>query len=126
MHNRHNQDENKQEDGSPEDIPADIIFKYKAASIPYTKTKVPKLYTIYGKFAEIARKYVEMRSENVLSVRFFINYRHGQCNNQVIGKNTIAKMPKQIATCLIQTATLDTATDGHLQQFWPTPVLRSK
>lgn len=65
--------------------------------IPERKTKTSSFFTINGRLAQIVRKYVQSRPENVKNDRFFLNYRSGKCLGQVIGKNTIANMPKNIA-----------------------------
>lgn len=68
--------------------------------IPETKTKVIKEYIIAAEMAKIIRKYTKLRPVNAKTDRLFVQYRHGKCVNQVIGKHTIAKVPKEIATFL--------------------------
>jgi len=41
-----------------------------------------------------------LRPANVKSDRFFLNYKNGKCAKQVIGKNKIENMPKEIAKYL--------------------------
>ncbi|XP_071569295.1 uncharacterized protein [Temnothorax nylanderi] len=68
--------------------------------IPDTKTKILRSYTIEGKFAEIVKKYEALRPQYVTTNRFFLNFQKGKCTTQVIGKNKIARMPKEIASYL--------------------------
>lgn len=69
-------------------------------SIPTTKTKVKKMYVIEGGFTDIIRQYIKLRPPNVPTDRFFVQYRDGKCRCQVIGKNVIAKVPKEMAKFL--------------------------
>lgn len=68
--------------------------------IPTTKMKEPKMYIIDGEFAKIIREYVQLRPSNAKTNRFFLQYRNGKCINQVMGKHSIAKVPKEIAKFL--------------------------
>jgi len=68
--------------------------------IPTTKTKVPKDYIIGGEFAKITREYMKLRPTNSKTDRLFMQYRKGKCVNQVMGKYSIAKVPKDIASFL--------------------------
>ena len=61
--------------------------------IPYSKTKTAKSFPINGVMAEIVRKYVLLRSTRTLTDRFLVSYRCGKCTVQVMGKNTVAKIP---------------------------------
>ncbi len=65
-----------------------------------TKTKKRKLFQIDGSFAEIVREYFKLRPPNVPTNRVFVQYRCGKCTCQVMGKNTIAKIPKEVAKYL--------------------------
>lgn len=69
-------------------------------TIPDTKTKIEKVFVIVGTFVPIVRKYIQLRPKHALTNRFFLNYRNGKCTTQVIGKNSIAAMPKKIAEYL--------------------------
>lgn len=69
-------------------------------SIPDTKTKVANAYVIDRHFAEIVRKYINLRPRMASIDRFFLQYRDGKCTNRVIGKNTVGKIPKEIAKFL--------------------------
>lgn len=77
------------------DIGEEIVVQ-----IPTTKSKVPKMNVIGGEFTNIIRRYIALRPANATTDRFFLQYRNGKCINQVIGKNCIAKFPKDIATFL--------------------------
>lgn len=68
--------------------------------IPNTKTKQPKLFQIDGYFAGIVREYFRLRPENVPTNRLFVQYRSGKCTRQVMGKNSIANIPKEVAKYL--------------------------
>lgn len=65
-----------------------------------TKTKEGKLFQIDGYFAEIVRDYFKLRPPNAPTKRFFLQYRNGRCTVQVMGKNSIAKIPKEVAKFL--------------------------
>ena len=77
------------------DTGEEIIVK-----ISTTKTKVPKAYVIGGEFTTIIREYIALRPPSVTTDRFFLRYQNGKCINQVIGKNLIARFPKDIAKFL--------------------------
>ncbi|KAG4070681.1 hypothetical protein HA402_013601 [Bradysia odoriphaga] len=68
--------------------------------LPTTKNKEKKYYVICGEFAQIIRSYMKLRSPNTTSNRFFVQFRNGKCVNQVMGKHSIAKIPKNVATYL--------------------------
>lgn len=68
--------------------------------LPTTKNKEPKTYVIDGEFTNIFREYIALRPRDATTDRFFLQYRNGRCINQVIGKNSIAKFPKEIAKFL--------------------------
>lgn len=65
-----------------------------------TKTKVKKMHVIQGEFSNIIRQYIKLRPPNVPTDRFFLQYRNGKCTRQVIGKNMIANVPKEMAKFL--------------------------
>ena len=52
-----------------------------------------------------------MRTENVVSDRFFVNYQNGKCSIQFIGKHKFSKMPNEI-TLFLQLENPETYT-GH-------------
>ncbi|XP_057320156.1 uncharacterized protein LOC130671118 [Microplitis mediator] len=64
------------------------------------KCKREKFFTIGGEFSRIVKKYIALRPKKTTKDRFFMAYRNGACINQVIGINTFAKIPQQIATYL--------------------------
>lgn len=69
-------------------------------NLPTTKNKEKKYYVISGEFAKIIREYMKLRPPSTTSNRFFIQFRNGKCVNQVMGKHSIAKIPKNVATFL--------------------------
>ncbi|XP_031340500.1 uncharacterized protein LOC116168690 [Photinus pyralis] len=74
--------------------------------IPDSKTKMQITFVITNETINgtsvhgIYRKYVSLRSAKTEHTRFFVNYIKGKCTIQVIGKNTIAKIPYKIAKYL--------------------------
>lgn len=69
-------------------------------TVPNTKTKVVRKFTVTGNFYEIVKKYVALRPANVTSPSLFLNYKNGKCTSQHIGINKFSAMGKQIATFL--------------------------
>lgn len=65
-----------------------------------TKNKTTRSFTIEGEFLKTVKKYQALRLQRTASDRFFVNYRDGYCTNQVIGKNKLGGMPKEIAQFL--------------------------
>jgi hypothetical protein len=55
---------------------------------------------VESEYAAYVQKYKELRPENVLHSRFFINYQHGRCTVQPIGRNKFLNAPKAIANFL--------------------------
>ncbi|KAG4067645.1 hypothetical protein HA402_005417 [Bradysia odoriphaga] len=70
--------------------------------IPLTMTKTieQKDYIICGEMAKIILEYLKLRPKNVKTERLLMQYWKGKCVNQVMGKHSIANIPKQIATFL--------------------------
>lgn len=68
--------------------------------IPKTKTSKPRQFTINAELSATVKKYWNLRSDDLNTTRFFINYQNGKCTKQVIGKNKIASIPKDVATWL--------------------------
>lgn len=68
--------------------------------IPDAKMKITKMYPIFGAFAEVIRKYSKLRPKRAQTNRFLLNYQHGKCSINVVGKNRICQMPKEIASFL--------------------------
>lgn len=69
-------------------------------NIPEPKKNVAKLFVISGEYAKFVRKYMQLRPSRLTTDRFFLKYSQGECENQVIGKNKIAIVPKEIAKFL--------------------------
>lgn len=68
--------------------------------VPKTKSKEPKDFIICGEMAKIIRQYVNLRPKNTKTDRMLMQYRKGKCVNQVMGKHSIANIPKLIAEFL--------------------------
>ncbi|XP_069670903.1 uncharacterized protein [Periplaneta americana] len=75
-------------------------------NIPNTKTKISRTFTIIDNpdeevhFLDIFRKYVNLRPINAASRRFFHRFSNGKCTNQVVGMNSIGRVPSNIAKFL--------------------------
>lgn len=65
--------------------------------IPDTKNKKPRSFVVEGNFYDIVKKNIDLRPRDVDTHRFFLNYQHGKCTKQPIGKNKFTSIPKQIA-----------------------------
>ena len=68
--------------------------------VPASRTETNRSFTIDEKFYDTVKKYMNMRPENIVSGRFFVNYQKGKCTSQFIGKHKFSKMPKEIALFL--------------------------
>lgn len=68
--------------------------------IPMSKTKEARDYIICGEMSKVIRDYVKLRPTNAKTDRMFMQYRKGKCVNQVMGKHSIAKIPKEVAAFL--------------------------
>ncbi len=68
--------------------------------IPDSVTKVMKVYSISGGFADTLRKYYRLRPRGIKTDRFFVQFRDGRCSGHVVGKKTILQMPRKIAEFL--------------------------
>lgn len=81
---------------------ADINFADSMiiVTIPDSKTHIKRTFTIEGKYSEIVKKYINLRPAKSTSDHFFLCFRNGKCINQVIGKNKMGSMPKEIASFL--------------------------
>lgn len=53
-----------------------------------------------NEFAKIIRQYMTMRPKAAITERLFYQWRKGKCVNQVMGKNSITKIPKDVARFL--------------------------
>lgn len=69
-------------------------------TIPETKTKIVRKFTLENEGAGYLRKYLALRPATTTSTRFFLNYQKGKCYNQHIGKNKFLDAPKVVATFL--------------------------
>lgn len=69
-------------------------------TVPNTKTKITRKFTITDKFYKICKKYIDLRPPNFTSNIFFLNYQNGKCATQRISINKFTVMGKQIATFL--------------------------
>lgn len=69
-------------------------------TLPSTKTKIVRKFTVTGNFYDIYKKYAMLRPSNVESRRLFVNYQNGKCTKQLIGINKIGATAKLIATFL--------------------------
>lgn len=49
---------------------------------------------------KLLQTYMKLRPHNAEDERFFFRYERGRCVNQVVGKNTISKVPREIAKYL--------------------------
>lgn len=74
--------------------------------IPDTKTNKSRTFIVTNDdgngidYLDIIRKYMKLRPPGLSTGRLFLKYCKGVCNKQNIGLNTIAKVPKDIATFL--------------------------
>lgn len=70
-------------------------------SVPDTKTKVERKFTITGRFYEIVKKYIDLLLDTNSTIgNFFLNYQKGRFTKQVVGINKFGNMPKQVAIFL--------------------------
>lgn len=69
-------------------------------TIPDTKTKTIRSFTVTSPYYEIYKKYANLRPSNVNGPWFFINYQKGKCTVQRIGVNKLGGMGKEIAKYL--------------------------
>lgn len=69
-------------------------------TIPKTKTKIVRTFTINSTFYNIVKKYIDLRPSHVKINSFFLNYQKSKCTIQRIGKNKFADIGRQIAKYL--------------------------
>ncbi|KAF2879540.1 hypothetical protein ILUMI_26624 [Ignelater luminosus] len=69
-------------------------------TVPNTKTKVARRFTITDSFYIICKKYFNLRPPCMHSSSFFLNYQNGKCTIQRIGINKFGAMAKEVATYL--------------------------
>lgn len=77
-----------------EDLTTAAIIK-----IDNTKNNISRKFTISGLFYNIYKKYANLRPCTT-QTRFFLNYQHGKCTQQVVGINKIGSVAKTVATFL--------------------------
>lgn len=68
--------------------------------IPDCETFVIDERTYGVNFLKLFRTYAALRPTNIGHRRFFIAYRDGKCSIQVVGKNTLGKIPSVVAKFL--------------------------
>ncbi|KAJ8685521.1 hypothetical protein QAD02_021314 [Eretmocerus hayati] len=80
----------------------DIKFEetHLAITIPKTKTKIVRTFTVNSPLKEVIEKYIKTRPSNQTHEELFLQYRSGKCTTRVMGINKIGQMPKRIATWL--------------------------
>lgn len=69
-------------------------------TVPKTKTKIVRKFTVTENYYKIYKKYVNLRPQNCKSSAFFLNYQKGKCTIQRIGINKFGGMGKEIAKFL--------------------------
>ncbi|XP_053625143.1 uncharacterized protein LOC128683480 [Plodia interpunctella] len=77
--------------------PSDALLLVKLVA---SKTNMNRSFVLRGVDKEILEKYLALRPANTPMKRLLLRYHNGRCVRQVIGKNTIAVMPAQIAEYL--------------------------
>lgn len=73
------------------------IIDHIKSSRSFTIMNNPKSFIDY---LAIFRKYASLRPKHTETTRFFIHYANGKCITQVVGKNSIGKVPSRIAEYL--------------------------
>lgn len=75
-------------------------------NIPDSKTHTRRSFTVVNnenenyRVVDLVRKYSSIRPKDADNTRFFLRYQKGRCFKQVVGKNTFAKIPSEIARFL--------------------------
>ncbi|KAB0794072.1 hypothetical protein PPYR_13692 [Photinus pyralis] len=69
-------------------------------TIPNTRTKFLRTFTITGYHYEFFKKYADLRPDNITDSSFFLNYRNGRCGTMRVGINKFGAMGKVIAKYL--------------------------
>ncbi|KAF2882741.1 hypothetical protein ILUMI_23474 [Ignelater luminosus] len=69
-------------------------------TIPNTKTKIARRFTVTDNFYTICKKYLHLQPAEVSSQALFLNYQKGRCTTQWIGINKFGAMEKEVATYL--------------------------
>lgn len=72
-------------------------------TIPNTKTKITRKFTVTDHFYEICKRYINLRPPGWATSNanvFFLNFQNGKCTSQRIGINKFTQMGKDIAKFL--------------------------
>lgn len=69
-------------------------------TIPDSKTHATRQFVLCGRDREYLKQYMSLRPQQVTNKRLFLNFKKGKCTSQVVGINTIGKIPRQIAAYL--------------------------
>ena len=69
-------------------------------TLPKTKTKILRIFTVIGDFYHVVKKYLEERKTINQTNRFFVTYRKGKYMCEPLGFNTIGSIPHEIAKYL--------------------------
>ncbi len=72
-------------------------------TIPKTKNKVVRKFTVTDAFYKIVKNYMNLRPTEACSSAFFLNFQKGKCTNQRIGINKFGGMGKEIVNLLTLT-----------------------
>lgn len=87
---------------------SDLEFRDDIAlvKVPDTKTNIRRSFVVSNDaestipYVQLLKKYIDARPKNAQDSRLFYRYDKGRCVNQVIGKHTICKVPRNIAKFL--------------------------
>ncbi|KAJ8923872.1 hypothetical protein NQ315_006648, partial [Exocentrus adspersus] len=102
---------------------------YLLVSIPNTKTGISRKFTIIEEgfcvnAIEICRKFISLRPIRLTQDMFFLRYMNQKCTSQLVGINTLAKVPSIVASFLnLPNAELYT---GHCMRRTSTTLLANK
>lgn len=69
-------------------------------SVPNTKTKIARKFTVTRNFYTIVKKYLNLRPTNISQTILFFKFQNGKYYSQRIGINKFGAMGKDIATFL--------------------------
>lgn len=78
----------------------EILDTHIKITLPETKTNKSRFFVVESRYSETIKKYLNSRPAKSVSSKLFLSYRNGKCINQVIGKNKLGSMPKEIAEFL--------------------------
>jgi len=65
-----------------------------------SETKNTRNFTVEGELLRKVLEYQSLRPKHPNTDRFLLSFRNGKCANQVIGKNKVGRMPREIAQFL--------------------------